>query len=515
MPSHCESVGLLTHTRLCWILTGLHNAAKHTLDGYILLLSSVVSAETIASAVQRKAGAFALSPANFRRAPASAGGVNASDGFTPRAPSTHSAGYPSVMLSPNGGAATPATSFAGEVPWLMIQVLNTAASSLPAEVVELNKAMAADGRRSLKRRAYVLDSFRTFDIDAAVQSNSSDRAVATLTAAALGDIDTDPDVERVAKHLRERSGTGLGLTLCRRIVAQMHGMMGVEQRMSNRGRLVVNFWVAIPLQPIEGPASTVSDRGVGVDFDFDCEGAAQRAPVVRAHAERYASGELPPAAEIMTRPPCPGGSTGEKKDDDKPASRTASYVVSHTGVSSRMSAASSSVSDSKRGPMGTSVGANIASRRCKSGTRVLLVDDEAVIRRLGKRMLDSLEVACDVVADGEDAYFMLVEAGNPNGYTVVLMDIVMRRSNGVDVAQRLRNAGISLPMFALTGNVEPGSIEAYKRAGFDGMLGKPFGTRSVMQVLKCAADVAAARAGPSPGGEPPFVVLRDAGMSFK
>jgi CheY-like chemotaxis protein len=43
------------------------------------------------------------------------------------------------------------------------------------------------------------------------------------------------------------------------------------------------------------------------------------------------------------------------------------------------------------------------------------------------------------------------------------------------VCSAMRAAGVSIPIVAMTGNVDPASIEVFKRAGFTALLAKPFG----------------------------------------
>jgi len=58
--------------------------------------------------------------------------------------------------------------------------------------------------------------------------------------------------------------------------------------------------------------------------------------------------------------------------------------------------------------------------------------------------------------------------------TCVLLDIVMKRSNGVEVLEELRQhpKWAALPVYAMTSNIE--SAKVYEAAGFTGLLGKPF-----------------------------------------
>ena len=62
---------------------------------------------------------------------------------------------------------------------------------------------------------------------------------------------------------------------------------------------------------------------------------------------------------------------------------------------------------------------------------VLLVDDESTLRRLGSRMVQSLRVQCDTVADGSE-----VAASLSPAHELLLLDIVMRHSDGVEVRMR-------------------------------------------------------------------------------
>jgi CheY-like chemotaxis protein len=42
------------------------------------------------------------------------------------------------------------------------------------------------------------------------------------------------------------------------------------------------------------------------------------------------------------------------------------------------------------------------------------------------------------------------------------------------VCAELRKSGVTIPIIAMTGNVDPASIGMYRSAGFNGVLAKPF-----------------------------------------
>jgi CheY-like chemotaxis protein len=143
---------------------------------------------------------------------------------------------------------------------------------------------------------------------------------------------------------------------------------------------------------------------------------------------------------------------------------------------------------------------------------VLVVDDERAIRRLCQRMLERLGCTCVLLEDGDQVMDALLSSGYVPGFGshssisltepplpssfqpfhAVLMDIMMVRSNGVDVVVDVKSKfgatptinidmqphGLSphvLPPFiAMTANTSLADITNYKRAGFVNVLGKPF-----------------------------------------
>lgn len=106
----------------------------------------------------------------------------------------------------------------------------------------------------------------------------------------------------------------------------------------------------------------------------------------------------------------------------------------------------------------------------KSETHVLFVDDERVMRMLGDRMCRLAGARVTLCEDGVDVARALETDPSIN---VVLMDIVMHRSDGRVVCRELREAGVDIPIVAVTANVGPAHVAEYQSCGFNGMLGKP------------------------------------------
>jgi len=121
-----------------------------------------------------------------------------------------------------------------------------------------------------------------------------------------------------------------------------------------------------------------------------------------------------------------------------------------------------------------------------SGLTVVVVDDEPMIRKMVSRQLTRLGVRSIELSDGDQLLPLLQSMEEEP--TAVFLDIVMKRSDGIQVLCDLRTAHASmsswhlLPVYAMTSNVE--SVERFRETGFDGMLGKPFYGHQVVACLR-------------------------------
>jgi DNA-binding response OmpR family regulator len=66
-------------------------------------------------------------------------------------------------------------------------------------------------------------------------------------------------------------------------------------------------------------------------------------------------------------------------------------------------------------------------------SRALIVEDDAAARGLFGQLLESLDFAFDLAADGEEALRCLGE----NEYDVILLDIVLPKVSGIEVLESL------------------------------------------------------------------------------
>jgi CheY-like chemotaxis protein len=145
------------------------------------------------------------------------------------------------------------------------------------------------------------------------------------------------------------------------------------------------------------------------------------------------------------------------------------------------------------------------------GGRVLLAEDNEVNRGVFRRMIELLEIECDTAADGESA---ARAALGERPYDVILMDVQMPGVDGLEATRRIRAAGVSTPVLALTATALHGDRERCLAAGMNGHLQKPITLPELRRALAAqlqpqpavparSAPAAPAPAAPAPGAPVP------------
>ncbi len=124
-------------------------------------------------------------------------------------------------------------------------------------------------------------------------------------------------------------------------------------------------------------------------------------------------------------------------------------------------------------------GAEQAQQDLDRPLRVLLAEDNPANRTLISALLGSMDVALDMVENGEEA----VRAASAATYDLILMDMQMPVLDGPSAARAIRAAGDQTPIVALTANVLPEQIEQCRAAGMQGHVAKPIDPRALMAAL--------------------------------
>lgn len=105
-----------------------------------------------------------------------------------------------------------------------------------------------------------------------------------------------------------------------------------------------------------------------------------------------------------------------------------------------------------------------------SQARVLVVDDEAPVRRALERALELEGYVVEQAWDGQEA-LERVEVGLPD---VIVLDVLMPNVDGLEVCRRLRSADVSVPVLMLTARDAVSDRVEGLDAGADDYLVKPF-----------------------------------------
>ncbi len=105
--------------------------------------------------------------------------------------------------------------------------------------------------------------------------------------------------------------------------------------------------------------------------------------------------------------------------------------------------------------------------------KVLIVDDEADIRRIGELSLQSVGGWQVLLADSGAAG---IEAAKVHRPDLILMDMMMPEMDGLSTLQRLRKDPKleSTPVVFMTAKVQREEISRYLEAGAVGVVHKPF-----------------------------------------
>ncbi len=101
---------------------------------------------------------------------------------------------------------------------------------------------------------------------------------------------------------------------------------------------------------------------------------------------------------------------------------------------------------------------------------VLLADDSLLSRELAAAFLGELGFSYSTAANGSEALGLL----ESSSFHLVLLDIEMPVLNGYDTARKIREAGMKLPIIAMTGHDTDSEREKCTQSGIDACVTKPF-----------------------------------------
>ena len=329
---------------------------------------------------------------------------------------------------------------------------------------------------------------------------------------------------------RCHEGSGLGLAISKALVELMGGTLSVASRPGEGS----SFTFTLPLDPAVGAGafgpSTGELEGVrvliagqrelsranlvelcaawgmtpveAVSIEEAATILAQTAPsrdqvgVVLVHCSGVAHlREVLGRALLAAQKPVvifgdPRGRPGQCPLSDAPWCRRMAWPVKHAKLRQALA-------DLLGSPQRATPATAKASPECPppafAGRRALLVEDNAINRKVGQRLLEKLGFEVALAENGLEA----IEAVERQRFDAILMDCQMPEMDGFEATRRLRASGAArgAPILAVTARAMAGDRAACLAAGMDGYLSKPIRpedlSRLLEQLLSPASDLSA------------------------
>jgi CheY-like chemotaxis protein len=113
--------------------------------------------------------------------------------------------------------------------------------------------------------------------------------------------------------------------------------------------------------------------------------------------------------------------------------------------------------------------------------KILIVDDEEIIRMLIADTLEDLEVQIEIAADGRIA----LEKLNESAYDLMLLDYMMPELTGLEILEQLpQEVKERMPIIMLTAKAQESDRTKAIEAGVTCFIPKPFSPLELLQVIE-------------------------------
>ncbi len=394
------------------------------------------------------------------------------------------------------------------------------------------------------------------DVQVAVVDQTGDAQTLEMTVKDTGigiapEVQTrlfEPFVQAESSTTRRFGGTGLGLTICRKLIDLMEGALelhsepGVGTRMTARLTMPVESqrYSVSGLRGKRGIVATGDTRvaqalmhfGQALGLELHCvspdaaelgePAACEDVDMIFVSEDRVLPASVGSGSRIicLTEKPKP---TGYRILDN--TVRVSINPISWRGLGVACAAAMTglpSVAPRAAGMPRVTEGANVPpdrERAIASGRLILVAEDHPVNQELIRHQLALLGFACDVTNDGVEALAALEQTS----YGCLITDCHMPNLSGYELARRIREleqgGAHHLPILGITANTAPEDLTLCRDAGMDDCLVKPtrlatlrdylsrwFGTDSAWQAAPAETVSAPPTSGPDTrGGPEPFV----------
>jgi two-component system cell cycle sensor histidine kinase/response regulator CckA len=114
--------------------------------------------------------------------------------------------------------------------------------------------------------------------------------------------------------------------------------------------------------------------------------------------------------------------------------------------------------------------------------RVLVVDDESMVRSLLRRLLERRGFTVEEACDGRSALALLERTP----VDLIVLDMTMPDLDGAEVVRRVRESGSKVPILLSSGYMEAKAEKALEQSMIQGFLSKPFSPTTLMEAVNRA-----------------------------
>ena len=112
--------------------------------------------------------------------------------------------------------------------------------------------------------------------------------------------------------------------------------------------------------------------------------------------------------------------------------------------------------------------------------KILIVDDEEAVRMVAKALLERAGHSVVLAKDGEEAIRIITR---DKLFTAILLDLMMPRMNGDEVARKLVQLGCRAPIILSSGYSEKEAHNRFDELGFNAFLQKPYTYEELIQII--------------------------------
>lgn len=133
-----------------------------------------------------------------------------------------------------------------------------------------------------------------------------------------------------------------------------------------------------------------------------------------------------------------------------------------------------------------SLAAGLAEMEGPLRAKILVMDDEPMLRQLAQAVMEHLGYQCDTARHGKEAigmYKQAVETGEP--YDLVILDLTVKGGmGGIPTMAQLLNIDPKVKAVIYTGYSADPILENYRLYGFQGALSKPYAIKDLAELIR-------------------------------